>query len=63
MPSVSCSHFPRVYNEYAAICERHGVVLRQSDNAASAVREMVEYVFANNKPPTEEEGGARAVAL
>merc|ERR1719231_2087655 len=47
MPSVSCAHFPRIYDEYAAICARHGVQLRQSDNAATAVREMLEYVFEN----------------
>jgi len=62
MPSVSCAHFPRIYNEYAEICARHGVVLRQSDNAASAVAEMVEYVFANNEPQVEEGHGARVGA-
>jgi len=51
MPSVSCAHFPRMYDEYAAICAKHGVQLRQSDNAATAVREMLEYVFDNNQPP------------
>lgn len=50
MPSVSCAHFPRIYAEYAAICARHDVPLRQSTNAATAVSEMIEYMFANNDP-------------
>jgi fatty acid desaturase len=50
MPSVACSHFPRLYAEYADICGRHGVRLRQSDNAATAVMEMLRYVFDNNAP-------------
>jgi len=50
MPSVGCAHFPRLYAEYAAICDRHGVRLRQSDNAATAVGEMLRYVFDNNAP-------------
>ena len=50
MPSVSCAHFPRIYARYALICEAHGVPLRQSATAASAVREMLEYVFENNAP-------------
>jgi len=52
MPTLSCAHFPRVYAEYAAICERHGVEIRRSANVASAVREMLNYVFENNKPST-----------
>jgi len=51
MPSIGCAHFPRIYDEYAAICNRHGVQLRQSENAATAVREMLAYVFANNAAP------------
>jgi len=50
MPSLSCAHFPRVYAEYAAICERHDVEIRHSENVGTAVREMLEYVFENNKP-------------
>merc|ERR1719356_10890 len=50
MPSVSCAHFPRIYAEYAAICARHDVPLRQSKNAATAVSEMIGYMFANNDP-------------
>jgi fatty acid desaturase len=55
MPSVACAHFPRLYPEYAEICSRHGVQLRQSDNAATAVAEMLRYVFDNNAP----EGGRK----
>ena len=51
MPTLSCAHFPRVYAEYAAICARHGVELRQSRSFATAVGEMLEYVFENNAPP------------
>merc|ERR1712060_438917 len=47
---VGCAHFPRLYCEYAAICERHGVVLRQSSNMATAVGEMLDYIFKNNAP-------------
>ena len=50
MPSVSCAHFPRIYDEYAAICERHDVPLRQSANALTAVGEMLQYMFVNNDP-------------
>ena len=50
MPNVSCAHFPRIYDEYARICERHGVRLRRSRNFATAVVEMLEYVFQNNSP-------------
>ena len=50
MPSVGCAHFPEMYAEYEAICERHGVQIRQSENAATATREMLEYVFENNDP-------------
>ena len=50
MPSVSCAHFPRIYDEYAAICARHDVPLRQSANAATAVSEMFQYMFDNNDP-------------
>lgn len=50
MPSVSCAHFPRIYDEYAAICARHDVPLRQSANAATAVSEMLQYMFDNNDP-------------
>ena len=50
MPTLSCAHFPRVYAEYASICERHGVAIRQSENVGTAVREMLEYVFENNEP-------------
>ena len=50
MPTLSCAHFPRVYAEYAAICERHGVEIRHSENVGTAVREMLDYVFENNKP-------------
>ena len=49
-PSVSCAHFPRIYDEYAAICARHDVPLRQSANAATAVSEMFQYMFDNNDP-------------
>ena len=50
MPTLSCAHFPRVYAEYASICERHGVAIRQSENVGTAVREMLEYAFENNEP-------------
>ena len=30
MPSVSCSHFPRIYGQYAEICEAHDVPIRSS---------------------------------
>jgi len=50
MPSLSCAHFPRVYAEYAAICERHGVKIRHSDHVGTAVASMLGYVFENNKP-------------
>lgn len=50
MPSVSCAHFPRIYEEYAAICARHDVPIRHSDNAATAVSEMFQYMFENNDP-------------
>ena len=50
MPSVGCAHFPEMYAEYEAICERHGVQIRQSENAATATREMLEYIFENNDP-------------
>lgn len=50
MPTLSCAHFPRVYAEYAAICEKHGVQIRRSRNVGTAVREMLEYVFENNRP-------------
>ena len=48
MPLISCAHFPRIYKEYAAICARHGVSLRTSRNYGTAVKEMLQYVFANN---------------
>jgi len=50
MPTLSCAHFPRVYAEYRQICERHGVAIRHSENVGTAVREMLEYVFENNRP-------------
>jgi hypothetical protein len=50
MPSLSCAHFPRIYAEYAAICERHGVKIRHSDHVGTAVASMLGYVFENNKP-------------
>jgi len=50
MPTLSCAHFPRVYSEYARICEKHGVSIRHSLNVATAVQEMLEYVFENNEP-------------
>lgn len=39
-----------VLQEYAEICARHGVELRQSRNAATAIREMLTFVFENNGP-------------
>ena len=39
MPSVGCAHFPEMYAEYEQICERHGVQIRQSRNAATATRD------------------------
>lgn len=50
MPSVGCAHFPAMYAEYQEICERHGVKIRRSENAATATREMIEYIFQNNEP-------------
>ena len=50
MPSLSCAHFPRVYAEYATICERYGVKIRHSDHVGTAVASMLGYVFENNKP-------------
>ena len=50
MPTLSCAHFPRMYAEYRQICERHGVTIRHSENVGTAVREMLEYVFENNRP-------------
>ena len=39
-----------VTNRYAAICARHDVPIRHSDNAATAVSEMFQYMFENNDP-------------
>ena len=50
MPSVACAHFPRIYDEYAEICARHGVPVRSSRNFVTAVGEMLGYVFRNNAP-------------
>ena len=50
MPSISCAHFPAIYEEYAAICERHDVPLRTSRHYGTAVREMLQYLFDNNRP-------------
>ena len=50
MPSVACAHFPRIYDEYAAICARHGVPIRSSRSFVTAVSEMLQYLFRNNAP-------------
>jgi fatty acid desaturase len=48
MPTISMAHFPGMYAEYEAVCKRHGVTPRQTDNLATATREMLEYIFALN---------------
>merc|ERR1719171_1821179 len=53
MPAVSCCHFPEIYGEYREICARHGVEVRESENLATAVGEMFEYVFDLNAPAAE----------
>ena len=50
MPLVACAHFPDMYDEYAAICEKHGVPIRSSRHFGTAVAEMLQYMFANNAP-------------
>ena len=40
MPSVSCAHFPRIYERYARICEAHGVPLRQSALSSGEARAL-----------------------
>ena len=60
MPSVGCAHFPRLYDEYAAICARHNVPIRSSRHFGTAVGEMVEYMFDNNAP--ESRAAKRAVS-
>jgi len=50
MPAVGCAHFPRIYDEYAAICARHGVPIRSSRHFGTAVGEMLAYMFENNAP-------------
>ena len=42
MPAVSMAHFPDMYDEYEAICRRHGVEPRQTRDLASASAEMFE---------------------
>lgn len=59
MPAVGCAHFPAMYSEYEDICARHGVEVRQSENIVTAVREMLEYIFHNNRPRRTEQETAQ----
>ena len=58
MPLIGCAHFPRIYDEYAAICDKHGVAIRESRHFGTAVSEMYEYMFENNAAARRKELGA-----
>ena len=58
MPLVGCAHFPRIYDEYAAICDKHGLEVRTGRHFGTAVAEMYEYMFANNAAESRRERGA-----
>ena len=53
MPQICSCHFPAIYEEYAQICQRHGVTPRQTANLRTACQEMFEYVFELNAPRDE----------
>jgi fatty acid desaturase len=50
MPTVSSAHFCDLYDEYEAICRKHGVQPRQTQDLGSACRECLDYVFRLNAP-------------
>ncbi len=63
MPSVASCHFPELYEEYAAVCRKHGVEPRTSRNIGTASREMVEWLFDVNSGAEAESNELLAQAI
>lgn len=44
MPTVCYCHYPRIYPKYRALCESHGVQIRERENIFSAMEGMLSFV-------------------